>query len=929
MNEIWPSVGRQPPPPGGRAALMDAWDSLAHRRPPGGPPLPVFVCVGPEGDEVVRSYEDRLASDPDSGDTPIPHVLVNDRIGEEPKDDLEFFDEVANGLVQHFPAAMGKLRLGLYWLLRDVFDIQLKQREHNARRTELSRQLFALHRERTRSEETTTEAGRTVKDLTSASSASLVAQAVAVGASLIQPLQRFAFWWSLRRRRVRMLTSGLARAVKKENKGFLDAGLAFVHDAPARQDHELVRRMLMLALLQDLDAATRHSLISTQRRRRTTPFCVLLPSVSLAPYGAASRFLEAFRVVSHTMSRGSMLLVASTSPDALTGHPDAGPSVDEPEWLPHELFSVDETRMHIETLAAPVPATSRRTHMVPHAVIGVDTPGPGGRAEDSWLRFNPKVVAHPGVRTRTVPIALLCTLAILVLAVAVVVVKITNDPACSDIREASGSTELIGISDGKPGCSFFAHPRNDVEREIKAVEQRIAKQNESAIDDAHERYVEVVFLAPLTTLDKPAHGRYSSLRELRGVALAQKTANDEAADDPNKVFMVVRVANPGDSFAHGIQVAQDIVDVAEDNDRIIGVVGISQSREVSQEAIGDLGASGLPVVGGTVTADDMVGTSARYYQVAPQNDRIAEMMATFAHNHPTVGLSDPASMTARHAVIVMDHSDEYSENLAADIHRHFTRSGHEVKSVHSYPLEDEDRPLPDYSYPVTRAGSFSEIAAAICEDLDLSRDIVFFTGRSTQVPGLLNALDEETNCGTATRPMTIVAGDTLTRLPQDPTIDLGGYPFLRLYYAALAAPRLAIDDLTTPGQFVEDYVQTFPGTRDEVAFDINDPALNYDALGVLLMAANNITERGSLPTRDLIAAEFDLGEVTLDGVTGYITFGSANDQARVPFDKPVLIIDALAPGQAPLLACGRFAENLELTRWGPRDLPCPQDETPG
>jgi hypothetical protein len=137
-------------------------------------------------------------------------------------------------------------------------------------------------------------------------------------------------------------------------------------------------------------------------------------------------------------------------------------------------------------------------------------------------------------------------------------------------------------------------------------------------------YRTVVFFAPLTVPYGPERYGQTSLRQRRGIALAQaEEANRRARNDRTEVPLRVVLAYPGDRFAHGPDVAHRIVDLARADETVVGVVGIAQSRASSREAIGILGGAGLPVVVGPVTGDAMVdeALSDSYYQVSPRNDR--------------------------------------------------------------------------------------------------------------------------------------------------------------------------------------------------------------------------------------------------------------------------------------------------------------------
>lgn len=178
----------------------------------------------------------------------------------------------------------------------------------------------------------------------------------------------------------------------------------------------------------------------------------------------------------------------------------------------------------------------------------------------------------------------------------------------------------------------------------------------------------------------------------------------------------------------------------------------------------------------------------------------------------------------------------------------------------------------------------------------------------------------ETGCHNA--PLTIVAGDALTTLVEQPDVDLGQYGFLHLYYAAFGSRRVPATS-NIADRFIADYQEDNEGEGGDIATSLSEPALNYDALTVMAEAINNVNAAGSNPTPGLVAAELRHGQIDLDGVTGTLTFGAGTDR-RVPRDKPVLIFDARA-ADAPILACGQFTSDEAATTWGDGH-PCPSDE---
>ena len=213
----------------------------------------------------------------------------------------------------------------------------------------------------------------------------------------------------------------------------------------------------------------------------------------------------------------------------------------------------------------------------------------------------------------------------------------------------------------------------------------------------------------------------------------------------------------------------------------------------------------LPVVAGPVTGDAMIESSPYYYQVSPRNERVARVLVAFATSTPIVGTDDGPGgrQPARKAVIVKDHSDEYSQNLADDIRRSFAAAGHQTVRTFSYAVEDPSLPMPapDPANQEVRVPSLDQLAHDVCTSLGRDPDVVvFFTSRAQQLAGMLNSMRSDPAC---TGRITVVGGTDITKFVQNPDVDLARYPFLRLYYGAFASPVL--QESNAARQFVADY----------------------------------------------------------------------------------------------------------------------------
>jgi hypothetical protein len=510
-------------------------------------------------------------------------------------------------------------------------------------------------------------------------------------------------------------------------------------------------------------------------------------------------------------------------------------------------------------------------------------------------------------------VPLLVALGLVAAATAVVVPAVGGDGPSRCPEEVGG--EMIGVGDPSDGCSFFpgadatATPVDDA---MVAAEEAIARENAAVLADG-EPYCTIVLFVPLTV--PPGQGRQgeNALNQLRGTALAQQRANRAAVGDPKRVMTRVLVANPGDRFVHGVDVAGQIVERAAADETIVGAVGISQSRTASRDAVRLLGDHRVPVVAGPVTGDEMVTASPHYYQVSPRNKRVASVLVDFT-DHTAIVATDDGLVVPEGAVIVMDHSDEYSRNLAYDLHDAFTRARRTTRSIVTYPIEAPDAPVPappaGAPEPVP-VGSSDELAQQVCSSLE-ERDIVFYASRSQQFVSLLQSMHDGIGCPDA---FTIVGGSALTKIVEDSSNPLARYG-VSLYYAAFASRDVTYNRAGT--EFMDLYEKAYGA--DVVAPDISDGAVAYDAFNALQRTANYAVQNDLPISADTSAGALNSEQIEFDGASGYIALGNGpigGDNPRVPPTKPVLVLPAGDAPEANDLACGRFAADDEHTTWGP------------
>lgn len=935
--------------------LVGVLDSLAARRPAGDPWLPVVVLRGAGAGPFLRRYRDRLVAD---GGGPIVAHTRLDGARLAGAGDVALLDALARGLGRGMPAGSGRLRLPAYWMVRAVLDAEVARGDERARRRDLVARLYASQGRR---RGLVARLDPAPPDVSGNAVWHLVA--VVVGPA-VRGLAHASLGWRLARGRGFRWLGDELPAVTGQRGDFVDTALHLVDERDESRDEqgrdepgpddpgraELVRRVLVLALLHDLDGATRRSLVSPARRRRVGAFTVLVDGVGAG--SAARRLLDTVGELDprEVPRRGTTLVVAAlapprtpsgeapappevpgtaagrsrwrrrTRPPRARGAGRAGPGEDgvDDDGLGPGL-APDEAA---EQLAA---AAHGRPTGPPARRLVVDLPADPGPARRQGAAR--KVAAPRPAGAVVVPVATATLATLLVGALAWATARaLEPDPGCPGIDTAE-TGEPVGLADGTARCSFFAALPDARGEDRRAVEAEIASENAEvlAAADQGQPYRTIVFFAPLTLPDEPEREGQDALPQLRGIATAQRWANEAARSDVNRVRARVVLANPGDRFRHGPEVARQIVAEAGRRDDLVGVVGIAQSRRESREAVRILGRAGLPVVAGPVTGDAMIDSSPHYYQVSPRNNRVASVLAEFTRRAPLVRSGATGSGTpADRAVIVEDHSDEYSENLANDFHERFTEAGGEVVHTISYPVAEPDLPAaPEPGLPpADRVGSLDQLAERLCSSLAGEREVVLFAGRSQQLQGMLNSVRSRPGCGA--RPLTVVAGTDATKFVEAASAGRPGrLDGVDLYYGAFAAP--GVEPTEAADTFLARYVDAYG--QGSIRVDMSDPALVYDAFTALQLAVNH-TRRSDLDmTASDVAGALSGNEVRFDGATGYVALDDAQPISRVPPDKPVLVLRATDGLSEVHLACGRFTEgDTGHRRWGAAGTPCPVED---
>lgn len=447
--------------------------------------------------------------------------------------------------------------------------------------------------------------------------------------------------------------------------------------------------------------------------------------------------------------------------------------------------------------------------------------------------------------------------------------------------------ECVGISDGHQVFSPMLRPVID---KIRAENERVVREG------ARKPYITLVYLGAMSVRRGEPGLLAGAYGELAGLYLLQREQNRTQA-----LRVRLLLGNAGEFSAHAERVARDVVELSRRDPTIVGVVGLGQSVQQTQEAIRTISTVGLPMIGTVNTYDDTAyfergrWRSPYYFHVAPGNDRQAAAAVRWAKR---TGLRGPDGkvMRARTAAVFYDATptDLYSRNLAEDFARHF---GAEADLL---PYEGEVE--------------LQRVVERACRP---RRDVYYYAGRAPQFTAFLD--DLERSCGT--RPLFLMAGDEVTRQVIHSLDDIRRRPSLRLYYTPLAFRDLWDLDWVRTRISLPSFFADFDTLRREP--DVGDlpseghAMLAHDAALAFVHAAQRALQGTAAPTSGMVLYELrniNQNGRRLTGATGLIDFGFLPDR-HDPNGKPVLLV-YVDPRTGPTLiqVCGRVTEDPALSR---------------
>ncbi|MET7935252.1 hypothetical protein [Streptomyces sp. NPDC005322] len=880
--------------------LVDALEQLIVLPPARRGPAPQILLTqldeGPEAGNIADGLCGRFSA---GGTARIPFAQVAGALAGTPRERVgETFQKIEEELLRNRPGGFGRLRLSQFRLMCSVVEADVTEPQAGAQAEVLRNKVYEARCARS----VFLRALETISGGEEPPPGILPTAWYWLRQPVFGLLPR---WWYGRRHSRRMSRKGgwyrkWAGLPEKGWDFFTDA-LRLTAGSPSSEGPEGRARIvdvLLRALLADLERAFRHPRLSPWGRRRRHRFVLVFPQPP-APEADTARLLEQFpAAVEHTGCTGVML-VAAVRPGG------------------ERTESFAEAAVTLKSWIGSTGAGGARV-----VRVGVERHDDDADAA-RWLGRYPEIATGkprsdvaPRLEAASAAVAGVTALALLG-GYGVWWVTAESDTAC-----LGG-----GTTSASPGTPKL--PKKSPKAVYDQARDAIDEQNKEA-DKAARRGAVVRTVAylgvPVTAADWKRAKYSGAIPELRGIAMAQRMINDQAAQqEKSEVLLKVRLVDAGDRFSKAPAAAERLVREVKDSgsaaggERLLGVVGLGQSRRDTIRARDTLAQGGLPMIGTSATAEEMQ-RSAMYRQVPPDNHREARIAAEFAREGNIVRTAPGKCGPARKAVVIGDPHDIYSHNLSERFAAEFEGARQIWYPLGSTPASSSAGQSEGEDEWVSNP---SEMAASICRRLkEEPRTVVYWAARANEFENFLNVFDRTTSCqGQAT----VLGGNDLTNAVVEEQRPSEQHPGLRLYYAAQALPKDNQPNVMGVA-FRRQYAKAY---GDDLWSNDARAPLAWDALRVLSEAINSAYREAGTAPFGRSTVQFALekgvgGTAGVRGATGSLVF---TESGKVPADKLLLILHDRAGGSPEVaLECGIRDSGVERTTWGPGGrFSCPRD----
>ncbi|MFI5479521.1 ABC transporter substrate-binding protein [Streptomyces rubiginosohelvolus] len=292
------------------------------------------------------------------------------------------------------------------------------------------------------------------------------------------------------------------------------------------------------------------------------------------------------------------------------------------------------------------------------------------------------------------------------------------------------------------------------------IERAIREENRAV--EKNGRYVTVIYAGPLTARGDEREATRKGLEELTGVYLQQQSVNRTVR---RSVKLRVLLANGGEDMLRQLTAVGKIIEVAERDPTVVGVVGLGRNTDESDDAAERLRKAGLPLVNTTNSSSSLPRQYPNYFGLAATDEEQTYAMGLVA-GQVARKLDDPQAIVLSRRARNGDKDRYTAEQRAA---------GKEMLREAGFSLGG------DMYYDLVGEASLNTPLTTICQG-ERVPDALYFAGRVEDVPALMDGLSVTTGC--SDRKMTVFTGDDLSKGTFDDSTSIAAN--VTLYHSSLA-----------------------------------------------------------------------------------------------------------------------------------------------
>lgn len=441
---------------------------------------------------------------------------------------------------------------------------------------------------------------------------------------------------------------------------------------------------------------------------------------------------------------------------------------------------------------------------------------------------------------------------------------------CADeVTRFDGTQECVGITDG--AFHFELDGPGGQDARLKEVLELIREENQR-VRDSEQPWFSVAFALPMPWGGKGNFQSVSVVSQLQGAYAAQVRANED-----NELKVRLLVANIGHDGVAWEQVAADLIERRAAY-RLAAVAGLGQSRRSTENFASRLSQAAIPVVGSTITADELNGF--RYpnlYRVSPTNaDEVAVGLRYL------LAAQDPAAVNA-YLVTAGSADDTYVDAL---------------KEAFRDALQD------DFSFSARSLNpeetghnqTLKVLAGNLC--VPGPPVVAYFAGRSSSLRTFLAALRDQ--CP-RNHSVTVLSADDASVLvgqpiPEQPVQSDG--KAIKFLYTGLTHP----DQWTTEPVELSELKRILREAMNRPASDLasGSAIMAYDAVTVAVRALLNV-EPSTSELDEIDSLRNGFAQINNDspycGASGPIAFEATQSEATGnSVNKPIPVIEIAPDG---------------------------------